>query len=238
MLTPLTRTSVAIVAGLAISTSPGGAGAAAGETIAVSRSGGTITVVGTSGADSITVEQLDRSVTFSVNAPAAFTIGAGCSGREQQVVCPSAKALRVRLGGGADRFRDFNDPRYRLTLDGGAGDDDVLTTTSEALRLTGGDGDDRLHVDEAGSHARTLLGGAGDDDLFGGYGNAQSTARGTVDGGAGDDRVVGGAGVDRIRGGARNDAVTSRDGHRDRVDCGPGRDTIEADRRDVVRRCP
>lgn len=42
---------------------------------------------------------------------------------------------------------------------------------------------------------------------------------------------------DDIRAGAGNDTVHANDGHTDRVDCGPGRDVVYADRRDTLRRC-
>jgi Ca2+-binding RTX toxin-like protein len=67
-----------------------------------------------------------------------------------------------------------------------------------------------------------LRGGAGDD---------------TLDGGDGSDRLIGGSGKNLLMGGAGNDRFSVRDGKRDRVDCGPGKDTVSADRRDVLRHC-
>jgi Tol biopolymer transport system component len=46
-----------------------------------------------------------------------------------------------------------------------------------------------------------------------------------------------GAGGDVILAGAGNDSVHARNGHRDTVDCGPGRDVVWADRSDRLRRC-
>jgi hypothetical protein len=46
-----------------------------------------------------------------------------------------------------------------------------------------------------------------------------------------------GAGGDVILAGAGNDLVHARNGRRDRIDCGPGRDTAVVDRIDVVRDC-
>jgi hypothetical protein len=40
-----------------------------------------------------------------------------------------------------------------------------------------------------------------------------------------------------IRAGAGNDRVHASDGHTDRVDCGPGRDTVWADRTDKLTHC-
>jgi Tol biopolymer transport system component len=51
---------------------------------------------------------------------------------------------------------------------------------------------------------------------------------------AGDDRLAAGGGRDRVFGGAGDDAIDVRDGTRDIVGCGRGRDTVEADRTDLV----
>ncbi|MBA3843520.1 MAG: hypothetical protein H0X39_13085 [Actinobacteria bacterium] len=42
---------------------------------------------------------------------------------------------------------------------------------------------------------------------------------------------------DVILAGAGNDQVHANDGHRDRIDCGPGRDTVWANRSDHVTGC-
>jgi Ca2+-binding RTX toxin-like protein len=47
----------------------------------------------------------------------------------------------------------------------------------------------------------------------------------------------GGAGTDRLYGGPGNDVLRARDGQRDVVDCGPGRDTAYVDRLDRVSGC-
>ena len=56
-------------------------------------------------------------------------------------------------------------------------------------------------------------------------------------GGRGDDRLDGGPGRDRLFGGPGNDMLRARDGARDVVDCGPGRDTAVIDRFDRVSGC-
>jgi Ca2+-binding RTX toxin-like protein len=104
------------------------------------------------------------------------------------------------------------------TLDGGAGDDTV-TGGDANDKLTGGDGND------------TLTGLAGDDVLNGGAGDD------TLIGGDGNDVLVGGSGTNLVMAGAGNDRIAVRDGKRDRVDCGPGKDTVSADKRDVLRHC-
>jgi Tol biopolymer transport system component len=50
----------------------------------------------------------------------------------------------------------------------------------------------------------------------------------------GDDRILGGRGRDRLFGGSGDDRIHSRDGGFDVVGCGPGRETVLADRRDLV----
>ena len=54
---------------------------------------------------------------------------------------------------------------------------------------------------------------------------------------AGNDVVTGGVGADRIETGFGNDRVLVRDGRKDTVWCGPGKDTVIADRIDAVRDC-
>jgi hypothetical protein len=46
-----------------------------------------------------------------------------------------------------------------------------------------------------------------------------------------------GPGNDRISGGPGDDRTEARDGFRDVIDCGPGRDGAEVDRLDVLRDC-
>jgi uncharacterized delta-60 repeat protein/uncharacterized repeat protein (TIGR01451 family) len=95
---------------------------------------------------------------------------------------------------------------------------DVLRGTPFADSLYGLAGGDRL------------LGLAGDDRLFGGLGNDR------LFGGAGNDAVHGGAGIDLLDGGAGNDTLRARDGRRDTLRCGAGRDTVYVDRFDRVAR--
>jgi hypothetical protein len=103
-------------------------------------------------------------------------------------------------------------------LEGGTGND----------VLDGGDGDDRL----SGASGRDrLTGGNGADKLTGGRGNDR------LNGGNGDDTLSPGAGHDAIAGGAGNDTINSVDGVRETVDCGKGRDTVRADRRDRLKGC-
>ena len=54
---------------------------------------------------------------------------------------------------------------------------------------------------------------------------------------AGNDLIVGGGGRDHISAGAGTDRVAAREGYRDVIDCGPGRDVAQVDRLDVVHGC-
>jgi hypothetical protein len=75
-----------------------------------------------------------------------------------------------------------------------------------------------------------LSGTAGADELYGRAGNDTLEGRGArdlLDGGPGRDRLSGGAGADWL--------TASADGRADTVQCGGGRDIVNADRADVVR---
>ena len=77
----------------------------------------------------------------------------------------------------------------------------------------------------------THRGTAGPDRLYGRGGN--DVLRGL----AGADLIVGGPGSDRLSGGRARDLIHARDGARDFVNCGPGRDRVVVDNVDVVRHC-
>jgi hypothetical protein len=110
----------------------------------------------------------------------------------------------------------------------GAGGDDCLEGGTGNDVLDGGDGDDRLAGDSGNDR---LLGGKGDDKLTGGRGNDR------LSGAGGNDTISGGPGKDTISAGPGNDTINSVDGVREAVDCGSGRDTVRADRRDHLVHC-
>ncbi len=121
-------------------------------------------------------------------------------------------------------------------FDGTAGNDvlrgtpyfDRLRGLAGNDRISGGAGNDRI---EGNNGNDVIAAGAGDNAVFGGPGDD------TITSGNGRDLIVGGPGNDRISSGAGDDRIETRDGFRDVVDCGPGRDAAEVDRLDVVRRC-
>jgi hypothetical protein len=91
--------------------------------------------------------------------------------------------------------------------------------TAHADHIIGTAGPDLI---DAGAGNDILFGGAGNDILFGGPGN---------------DILFGDAGTDTIFGGAGHDTIRARDGQKDTIDCGPGRDVAFVDRVDRVVRC-
>jgi Ca2+-binding RTX toxin-like protein len=129
---------------------------------------------------------------------------------------------------------------------GGAGNDIVNGNAGKDL-LYGDAGNDRV---SGGAGVDKMFGGLGVDKLYGGLGND------TIDAGAGNDYVSGGGGSDRIITGSGNDTIlggpnggdrisagpgvdkiNSRNKRKDTVDCGAGRDSVTADKVDVLRNC-
>jgi len=133
------------------------------------------------------------------------------------------------------------------TLDGGPGADDLLGQQNNDT-LDGGSGPDRL---SGGGGADTLRGGPGNDVLRGEGGNDKLYGQG------GNDTLIGGPGNDtirevptayvatdpldtgrnRIEAGGGRDNIDVANGKRDVVDCGPGRDTVNADKIDRLKNC-
>ena len=71
----------------------------------------------------------------------------------------------------------------------------------------------------------------------GGPDNLQGTSlRDILHGLGGDDRIAGRGGNDDLFGGPGDDSLLARDGRTDHLDCGPGRDSVVADRIDRVSR--
>ena len=93
---------------------------------------------------------------------------------------------------------------------------DTINGGLERQSVTAGHGDDLVH----GNGGNDVLdGGPGDDVVYGDEGR---------------DILVGGSEVDRLFGGRGSDLIRARDGWRDSISCGPGRDTVVADAIDLV----
>ena len=130
-------------------------------------------------------------------------------------------------------------------LDGGTGND-TLSGGDDNDRAIGGPGKDRLDGDDGRDD---LFGGASNDRLDGRYGRDMLAGGANNDrlyggpdadelfGEGGKDRLVGGRGRNLIDGGTGNDSIDARNGERDRVICGAGRDKVRADRNDRLNGC-
>lgn len=146
-----------------------------------------------------------------VTPPKPF--GDGTSGPD--TINGTAGRDRLLGHGGNDKLFGFGGNDF---IDGGAGND----------WLDGGAGSDHI-VGQTGNDR--IYGGAGKDLLYGGAGNDR------IYGGAGNDTIVAGSGKDYVDGGPGNDVIKARDGQKDVVRCGPGRDTARVDKIDVVSGC-
>jgi len=106
-----------------------------------------------------------------------------------------------------------------------------------ALSVLGRRGNDRISARGGPEFKRaldtkvTVSAGVGRDRVKGAGG------RDLLGGGAGPDRISPGAGTDRIRSQGGADRLRVRDGEKDFVQCGPGRDKIVADRIDRLAGC-
>jgi Ca2+-binding RTX toxin-like protein len=105
---------------------------------------------------------------------------------------------------------------------------DVLSGRGGDDCLFGRAGEDRM---SGGTGADLLYGASGDDRLNGNAG------RDTLRGGNGNDTITPGAGKDVVAAQGGDDTIAARDGTRDSIDCGAGRDKVKADRRDTITNC-
>jgi Ca2+-binding RTX toxin-like protein len=96
---------------------------------------------------------------------------------------------------------------------------DELLGTLRADKMYGKGGDDAVQ------------GRRGEDLIYGGYGDDWET------GDEGDDNLYDRHGSDYVYGNEGDDYINTKDGKRDHVNCGSGRDTFTTDGIDVVRRC-
>jgi Ca2+-binding RTX toxin-like protein len=129
------------------------------------------------------------------------------------------------------RFGGATDPLTDVACAGtkeGSDRSETLVGTPGSEVLYGLGGDDRIRGIGGDD---CLVGGDGGDRLLGGSGNDRLT------GGPGADTLVGGDGVNRYDGGPGADTVRARNGRRELVSCGSGRDVARVDRRDRVRGC-
>lgn len=176
----------------------------------------TLRIVGSSGPDAIRAGFLLEFdlVRHAVNLNADETaeidadvvIAGGC--KDATMI-----AFRVEGGAGSDTISAAGGAGiefaadYRVSLDGGDGDD----------LLIGGTNRDRL---VGGPRRDVLRGGGGNDTLLGGAGNDALNAGGD------DDALLGGAGADLLDGGSGNDSLKG-EGGRDVLRGGAGADVLD-----------
>lgn len=151
---------------------------------------------------------------FTVSDSAPITGGPGCQKFVGTVVCDIANASFISL--------DLGDKDDTVSQQEGEPGDAV------PMRVKGGAGNDTL---TGSSRGDDLDGELGDDTIDGGGGND------VLEGGLGVDTITGGSGSDAISGGAGKDVLNARDGERDTINCGLGRDTVTADASDTKKRC-
>jgi hypothetical protein len=193
----------------------------------------------------VTIDHLDGVLRLDENASRmTVALGSACTLDETgyRIECPDTgiERIEVRLG------LLGSDVRIRADLpskiDGGPGDDLIVGGPSEDA-IDGGPGQDIL----AGGPGADLLRGGADKDLVT-YSDriaADGTLlprRGGVRmqigrpdwSGSGDERDTIERDVEQLQGGAGADRLSLRDGRATEVACGTGRDTVDADPRDVL----
>jgi Ca2+-binding RTX toxin-like protein len=147
--------------------------------------------------------------TYLVTDTAGVTPGPGCSGGGTTVACPDPSGSVVRV-----------------VANGWEGPDTLVLSAPIPGALNGGPQTDRI----TGGPAADRLIGVGDADVLrGGDGPDR------FNGGSGGDTLVGGAGKDRLFGDQGDDRLRAKDGQRDVVGGGPGRDRAITDAKDRVK---
>jgi endoglycosylceramidase len=146
-----------------------------------------------------------------VRCPRGNSAGVRCS---RTTLADGRSALQVV---GTRRSEQLVGSRGRDVIVCGAGRDRVVARAgADTIRC--GPGNDRIWT---GAGADLAYGGPGADLLAGEEGA---------------DRLTGGSGTDRFSGGRDADRLLARDGRRELVRCGPGRDRVSADRRERLAR--
>jgi uncharacterized repeat protein (TIGR01451 family) len=182
----------------------------------------------------ITVAATSTDPTTSDHAASVDTLVTAPSVAPPAVALPAPPCANVQRGGRDDDV--LNGTVFGDTLFGLEGSD-LLRGGDGGDCLWGGDGSDVLDGDGGddglwgGNGRDRLIGGAGNDRLRGGL------MRDVLVGGDGDDQLLPGTGRDLVRAGFGNDVINARDGSRDVIECGPGDDSVTADRSDRLRGC-
>jgi Ca2+-binding RTX toxin-like protein len=115
-------------------------------------------------------------------------------------------------------------------LDSVGPDCEIVAVDSRVLLTNGADRFKafRSQLSVFGRRGNDVITGFFEDRIDGGKG------RDRLNGGDGADVLTGGPGRDKLFGGSGNDTLRARDGERDLVSCGKGKDRVTADRKDAV----
>jgi Ca2+-binding RTX toxin-like protein len=203
----------------------------------------TIYIQNTGGAGSLqthVVIQLAAGLTLV--GPPYYERGSGCTGAQTidcfldyipnggttkvvfDVRAGVAASYPITVTASADRDSDLTNNLAIATVQVGAPSQSPTPTPTprpglKGETVTGTSGPNSL----TGSSRNDTLNGLAGNDILRGLG--------------GNDVLRGGPGRDVLLGGAGNDVLYARDGERDRVDCGAGRDIAYVDRIDTVAHC-
>lgn len=190
-----------------------------------------------------TGNQNDR---LQVSQNADGSLGVDINGERYEVNLARASGVpqefTIRSNGGDDTIEVAPDVKVNFVVDGGAGNDRIVTAAGHD-RIEGGQGNDIVQTGAgldyvaAGAGDDTLDTGAGRDVAYGGSGDDAIAGGDDVDyldGGDGRDTLDGGADADVLSGGLGEDRLSGGTGA-DRVYAGAGADTIvNTGGRDVI----
>ncbi len=184
--------------------------------IQVTKSGTTITIVGTPGVDDVAVLAVGSNV-----------VRVRANGQITDFPCPlggpSAPSITFIGRGGDDDF--VNTTRLSAMAFGGPGADRLVATTGQATYFGGGGADFIV----GSTLADILDGGLGADEIYGFEGSDDIDAGGGADcvvGGIGNDMIEGGLGADFLYGQEGADVIRGGNGE-DYISGGLGNDFIE-----------
>ncbi|WP_407354038.1 M91 family zinc metallopeptidase [Luteimonas sp. R10] len=162
------------------------------------------------------------------------TLDIEVNGESYEVRLTEQQELTLRTGGGNDTIAAASNVTVNMVVDGGAGEDRILTGNGDD-RIDGGIGDD---VIESLGGRNDIFGNAGDDEIQGGTGinvvyggDGDDVIRGGgqdgyLEGGAGNDEIHVGAGNDIVSGGLGDDVIHSGAGS-NAIYAGQGEDTVQ-----------
>ena len=116
-------------------------------------------------------------------------------------------SIHANGGAGNDQVLIREGVLSDVYLDGGDGDDSLVTLGTGAATINGNAGNDYVEIGPGVKGAINVDGGDGNDNIY----NNSSTAS-TLHGGTGDDYIQGGSGQDSIYGDAGRDEINGRGG--------------------------